>query len=149
MPAAQSPCASPAFHQFDFWIGNWSVYDWSTKKPAGHNLVTSEFNGCVVQEHWTGSEGSRGSSFNTYDPQRKLWHQTWVDDQGQLIVIEGNLVNGSMVLSGSGVGRNGRHFRQRITWTPEPGGDVRQHWEVSRDGGATWKSVFDGRYTKS
>ena len=146
--AAQSPCAAGAYKQFDFWVGNWTVYDWDTKKLAGHNLVTSEFGGCVVQEHWTGSEGSHGSSFNTYDAQRKLWHQTWVDDRGQLVVIEGNLVNSSMVLSGNGIGRSGRRFRQRITWTPQPNGDVRQNWQVSGDG-VTWKSVFDGRYTKS
>ena len=146
--AAQSACSAPAYRQFDFWLGNWAVYDWDTNKLAGHNLVTREFEGCVIQEHWTGSEGSHGSSFNTYDEQRKLWHQTWVDNRGQLVVIEGNLVGRAMVLAGSGVGRTGRRYRQRITWTPLAGGDVRQRWEISRDG-VTWKPVFDGRYTKS
>jgi hypothetical protein len=38
---------------------------------------------------------------------------------------------------------------QRITWSPGTEGSVRQHWESSRDGGATWTTVFDGRYVKS
>ena len=39
--------------------------------------------------------------------------------------------------------------RHRITWTPNDDGTVRQVWNVSTDGGATWKVVFDGTYTRS
>jgi hypothetical protein len=34
----------------------------------------------------------------------------------------------------------------RITWTPNPDGTVRQHWEQSTDAGATWATIFDGLY---
>ena len=37
---------------------------------------------------------------------------------------------------------------ERITWTPLDGGRVRQLWEQSQDQGKTWKSVFDGTYSK-
>jgi hypothetical protein len=36
----------------------------------------------------------------------------------------------------------------RITWTPVADGQVRQLWEASRDGGATWSVVFDGLYAR-
>jgi len=36
----------------------------------------------------------------------------------------------------------------RTIWTPLPEGDVRQHWERSTDNGATWTTVFDGRYVR-
>jgi hypothetical protein len=36
----------------------------------------------------------------------------------------------------------------RVTWQPLPDGRVRQHWEASEDGGTTWKTAFDGYYTK-
>jgi len=39
--------------------------------------------------------------------------------------------------------------RQRITWTPSlDGSEVRQHWEVSSDDGATWQTAFDGHYRR-
>ena len=36
--------------------------------------------------------------------------------------------------------------KNRITWSPEPEGRVRQHWETSPDGGKTWATAFDGMY---
>jgi hypothetical protein len=36
----------------------------------------------------------------------------------------------------------------RVTWTPNADGSVRQFWELSKDGGKTWSVVFDGRYAK-
>ena len=36
--------------------------------------------------------------------------------------------------------------RERITWTPNADGSVRQHWETSTDDGKTWKTSFDGLY---
>ena len=37
---------------------------------------------------------------------------------------------------------------ERITWTSNPDGTVRQHWEQSTDGGKTWTTAFDGLYRK-
>jgi hypothetical protein len=37
---------------------------------------------------------------------------------------------------------------QRITWTPLPDGGLRQLWETSADAGSTWKTVFDGYYSR-
>ena len=53
-----------------------------------------------------------------------------------------------MVLQGEAVQPNGTRARQRITWTPNADGSVRQLWEVA---GANdeWTIVFDGRYTKT
>jgi hypothetical protein len=37
----------------------------------------------------------------------------------------------------------------RVTWTPNADGSVRQLWEKSADGGATWTTAFDGLYTRA
>ena len=42
-----------------------------------------------------------------------------------------------------------RGVRHRITWTPRPDGTVRQHWQTSLDGGATWTTAFDGAYRRA
>jgi len=52
-----------------------------------------------------------------------------------------------MVLKSAAPAKKGAPI-DRITWEPLPGGDVRQLWEQSSDGGATWTVAFDGRYTR-
>jgi hypothetical protein len=148
-PASSAPpCSMPQYRQFDFWLGNWTVTSHRTGKFAGSNNVTREYGGCVVMEHWSGARGGHGSSFNTYDAGRHLWHQTWVDDSGSLLLLDGGLRNGSMVLQGTNVDGNGKPVLNRITWTPMRNGSVRQHWVVSTDGGKTWSDAFDGIYTR-
>lgn len=142
-----APCVSPQDRQFDFWLGDWNVTD-PAGKPLGTNDVTRELRGCVLQEHWSGAGqyGGHGMSFNHYDAARKLWHQTWVDDSGGILYLDGEMHDGSMILSGKRIGRQGATVTDRITYTPRPDGTVRQWWQVSRDGGTTWATSFDGIY---
>ena len=91
---------------------------------------------------------TEGNSFNVYDRQTGQWHQTWVDNTGLLLQLDGELTDGAMVLSGKGKLPNGDAVTHRITWTPKADGTVRQHWESSKDQGATWFTAFDGLYTK-
>ena len=48
-----------------------------------------------------------GESLNVYDGARKVWHQTWVDTAGTLLLLEGNLRGKSMVLEGQTIARAG------------------------------------------
>lgn len=129
---------------FDFWVGAWDVFGPSGRQ-VGTNTVTLLFDGGAISEHWQGNGGVEGHSLNAYDPSRDRWHQTWVDSTGGLLLLDGGLVEGSMVLEGTAPNDAGVAERQRITWTPEDGG-VRQHWESSADEGATWSTAFDGHY---
>lgn len=142
------PCTSTEHRQFDFWVGDWNVKDTASGAPAGHNLVTLEQGSCVLQEHWQGTDGSTGTSFNIYFAGDKQWHQTWVDSSGLLLRLDGGLVDGKMVLSGKRVNRAGKVVTDRIVWTPEPNGDVRQVWDFTADEGKTWQHVFDGTYVR-
>ena len=68
-PAASSakppPCEAPEHRQFDFWLGRWDVT--VSGQAAGTNEITLEEDGCVLHEHWVGSKGGTGQSFNWYD----------------------------------------------------------------------------------
>lgn len=142
-----APCSTPEHRQFDFWIGEWEVT--ADGRVAGHNKITRLFGDCGLREEYTGTRGGyTGSSFNLYDASRGLWHQTWVDNQGTLLLLDGTLEEGRMVLEGDLIGSDGLSQHQRITWTPNGDGTVRQHWEQSADGGGTWTTVFDGLYRK-
>ena len=52
-----------------------------------------------------------------------------------------------MVLRGVTHNAQGAAVQNRITWTPNADGSVRQHWEASTDG-ETWTTAFDGRYVR-
>ena len=135
------PCAATEKRQFDFWIGDWDV----TKpdgKPAGTNLIRPILGGCVLHESWKGQGSFVGESFNVYDARRKVWHQTWVDGAGNVLMMDGKFEDGRMTLAD-------RNSINEISWTPNPDGSVRQHWRTSMDGGRTWTTAFDGKYVRS
>jgi hypothetical protein len=148
MPVSAAPtaCSDPAFRQFDFWIGEWQVHG-KDGKLAGNSRIEREYGGCVIHEHYTTDRGYSGESLNSYDSTRKVWHQTWVDSSGTLLLLDGGLIDGKMVLEGDLADGKGGIARQRITWTPNADGSVRQHWETADAKGA-WSTAFDGRYTK-
>ena len=151
LTAQQSPprgCPNPLHHQFDFWIGDWTVTDSAGTTPFGTNLVTREEDGCLLQEHWTGSKGGSGQSFNFYDNGLAHWEQVWVDNSSGTLHLAGQFAEGKMSLEGDTPGPNGSTVRNRIAWTPEPDGRVRQQWSVSSDGGKSWQLSFDGWYRK-
>lgn len=146
---APDPCAAPERRQFDFWIGHWNVVD-EKGKPAGSNDVSSILGGCALQENWKGAGGSSGTSLNLYDAAAKKWHQSWVDSSGDLLLLDGQLRDGRMVLEGKRKGAKGRTVTDRITWEKVHGDAdrVRQLWQTSEDGGKTWTTAFDGTYIR-
>lgn len=144
--ASAGPCDTPERRQFDFWLGQWEVRT-PNGKLAGTNSIEREYDGCVIHERYTTERGYKGESLNAYDTGRKVWHQTWVDNQGTLLLLEGSLQGASMVLQGQNIGEGGRIVKHRITWTPNPDGSVRQHWESTNEQGQ-WATAFDGAYTR-
>ena len=146
-PPTPPPCAALEHRQFDFWLGDWDVE--ARGRLAGRNRISRLFGDCGLREEYVGARGGyTGSSFNLFDAARRVWHQTWVDNQGQLLLLEGGLVDGRMVLGGRQIDAEGKSAEQRITWTPNADGTVRQLWEQSTDGGATWTTLFDGLYRR-
>jgi hypothetical protein len=147
-PAQGQPdtCASAEHREFDFWIGEWNVHA-ANGKLAGTNSIKREIGGCVLHERYETGRGYSGESFNIYDAPRRRWHQTWVDSGGLLLLLEGGLRDGKMVLEGQTTGADQKITSHRITWTPNPDGSVRQLWEsTGPDGERT--VAFDGVYTR-
>jgi hypothetical protein len=138
------PCQAPEYRQFDFWLGDWDVESPASPGRTSRNRISSINDGCTLREEYTTPIGYAGTSLNFYDGVRKVWHQTWIDNQGGALYLEGGLVGESMVLATTGDPQS----VNRITWTPLDDGRVRQHWEATSDGGRTWTSVFDGYYTR-
>lgn len=115
-------------------------------KAAGHNRIEKAYNGCALVENWTSANGGTGISTNYFDPEKRAWVQNWVDGTGGVIQLEGGLVGNAMILDGRYVQLDGTASRLRGTWTPLDSGYVRQLFEESKDGGASWTVWFDGEY---
>ena len=145
------PCMSEQHRQFDFWVGEWDVSD-PAGKPAGRSRIESRLGQCVVHEHWFGAGGTVGESFNIHNADSGQWEQFWVDNGGNRLHLKGGLVGKAMVLEGvrdKPSAQTGLTQRERITWTPNADGSVRQLWETSADDGKRWATSFDGLYRKA
>jgi len=138
-PAA---CSASEYHQFDFWVGDWDSFEIGSSAKDAHIRVDRILEGCVLREDYQGANGHKGQSLSIYDASRKLWHQTWVTNRGELLEIDGRLQSGEMVLSGSDLNPPGERREVRGVWKPVEGG-VRETAATSLDGGNTWQPWFD------
>ncbi|NGY05384.1 hypothetical protein [Solimonas terrae] len=145
-PASPAPCAAAEMHQFDFWAGRWQVSSADGRTTLGASEVEAVAGGCALHEHWHGSKGAEGESLNIYDAASGHWHQTWVDNSGALLQLDGGLVGKAMVLENVH-GPAAARVTERITWTPLPDGRVNQRWETIPAGKPATIS-FDGYYRR-
>lgn len=107
---------------------------------VAHARVEHILGGCALRESYDGRNGVSGQSLSIYDSGRKLWHQSWVTNRGQLLVIEGRMKGDRMVLEGANP--PGSSTTIRGIWS-RMGDAVRETAETSSDGGKTWQPLFD------
>jgi hypothetical protein len=150
-PAAKPPvCTDAAHHAFDFWIGRWTVTETKNGKPAGESLIETLYSGCTIRENWT-EPGYAGGSLNTYDAVTGKWRQTWTDSAGTWREFVGGPEGGKMVL----VWRHadpkvaGQTIQERMIFTPNADGSVRQYSDQTIDDGKTWTERYDYTYRKA
>jgi hypothetical protein len=97
------PCSTPEYRALDFWVGDWDAEFALPGGQTGHavNRITKdEFGTCVISEHFDQAATNYvGASHSTWDPARKKWVQTWVDNGGAYITLVGGPVEGSPTAS--------------------------------------------------
>lgn len=139
----RNSCTNPESRQFDFWVGDWDVFD--VDKPAtpvARVQVDRILGDCVLREDYRDTDGHMGESFSVYDSASHRWHQSWVTNRGQLLLLDGGLHDGTMVLSATERMPDGSDRLVKGTWTALEGG-VREAAVRSTDGGHTWAPWFD------
>ena len=151
-PGATEPCGAQVYHQFDFWIGDWLVYDGDSGKLVATDHVKKRQDGCVVEQNLAFSTDMyrrpgvahrlSGTSVSRFDGEQ--WLQLWADNQWGAIAMKGTLrPDGSMELD-SVIPSRGRDVR--LIWTPEPGGVVRISQFVASTGTGKWDRDDDLLY---
>lgn len=139
--AQSSPCSAPEYHQLDFWIGNWDVYDPGATKPDSHVKVTRILGGCALHEEYSDDSGHRGESFSMYDAGQKKWRQSWYTNRGKSLELLGGAQGDSIVLEATDYQSTPQSL-VRGTWKPM-NGNVQETAVISKDGGKTWTTWFD------
>jgi hypothetical protein len=142
-----SNCSGEAYHQFDFWLGNWNVYD-TTGKMVGQNDIVALQGNCILQENWTSSNRQfTGSSYNYYNSSDSTWNQLWIDNSGGSLELKGEFVNGTMKLRGELIaGSKVPFYRNEINWTLNSDGSVTQEWFTLDEHDTVLSTVFLGIY---
>jgi hypothetical protein len=96
-----------------------------------------------------GASGSTGRSLNYYNQTTETWHQTWVDNAGNPLILSGKVWKGKMVMrTDEQTGPNGTAYYNRITWSPQEDGSVMQQWDIMSPSDSLLSTVFLGVYRK-
>jgi hypothetical protein len=130
--------------QFDFWLGIWDV-TWG-EDGKGTNQIERILDGRIIQEDFTAPD-LHGISVSSYDPERQVWCQTWVDNNGTYLDFTGNFEDGRMILSRDAIVR-GEACKQRMVWYDIHGDRLEWNWERSDDGGNTWRVLWQIHYAR-
>lgn len=141
-------CNYPESNQFDFWVGDWNVYD-STGALVGENRIEKQYENCVIQENWVSQGVNKGTSYNYFNPNDSTWNQLWLDNQGSILKLKGKFQNNMMVLKSDLIpGKKGSFYYNQISWIKNADGSVYQVWKIFDDKGSFLKQLFFGVYRK-
>jgi len=144
--AHQIPPVPPETAQFDFWVGEWDA-SWGDDLH-GVNRISKRWDRVIVEE-FDGRPGMelQGTSVSVFDPNSKLWKQTWVDNDGSYLDFTGGFADGKMTLSRSAQ-KNGKTIHQRMVWHDITPDAFKWNWERSLDEGKNWEVMWQINYTR-
>lgn len=137
---------TPEYRQFDFWLGDWDVFNKSDQR-VGSNTVQMLEDGCIVSENWTSAQGSTGKSYNFYNPITRKWHQSYMDTQGGNWMMDGEYKDGALKYEGAIYSPSGKVLVHMTFFNLGPD-KVRQWAETSSDDGKTWQVIWDAMYLR-
>lgn len=147
----EEPCSAPEASQFDFWVGKWQL-DWKDPDGTiknGTNAVNKILGSCVIEENFTSGDSTFfGKSVSVYNPAKKLWQQTWVDNSGAYLDFTGGMEGDKMILKRKAVTKKGTEVLQRMVFYGISNSEFYWDWEYSSDEGKTWSLVWKIHYTR-
>jgi hypothetical protein len=149
IPASEAGrCADSAAHRaLEFRIGTWAIAS-PSGTSEGTSVIRYDLDRCVVVEEWDGIR-DRGRNIDAYNDDDHAWHRLFVDAQGRVHVFEGTGGGASIAYRGTSRDGTGKTELNRLTIRSTGRDGMTEVWRQSLDGGATWRTVFEGRYTRT
>lgn len=137
---SQSSVPKEELEKMDFWVGEWNL-TWEGGK--GSNRIEKTLDGKVIQENFEGLEGQyagfKGTSISVFNPQTKMWHQAWADNNGGYINFISDMEGENRIFQTiPREGPNGQTIVSRMRFYDITGDSFTWDWERSTDGGETW-----------
>ncbi|HNB73659.1 MAG TPA: fibronectin type III domain-containing protein [Acidobacteriota bacterium] len=144
----ESPRASlvPEVRQFDFWVGKWKVTTGSATVVS--SVSTFGVGGIAMLETYNPGGEYQATSVTVYNSKTRKWTQNWLDSDGLLLELSGELQNGIMVLTGDYTGSQGQPTQARLTYFNISRTEFDQTFEISTDSGTTWATTYSAHYVK-
>jgi len=143
------PCCSENHKAFDFWLGDWTVYN-TKGEIVGTNKIVKMQEGCVLQENWKSLKSSNtGTSYNFFDLSDSTWNQIWISSTGNILKLKGNInSDGAMVLKSKLEKSSKGNYYNQIIWSKNDDGSVTQQWDILNKNNETISQAFEGIYRK-
>lgn len=146
-----APAPSP---ELDFWVGDWNLTAKSRTAPgkdewqsfSGRNRIKKTQKGQVVHENFTSSQFD-GESWSVWNPRKKQWSQTWVDDQGSYLLFEGGKVGDNFVLTQTNIPAAAK-FSMRMVFSNITKKSFHWEWQRQAEGATTWENMMEIDYTR-
>ncbi|HKJ15717.1 MAG TPA: hypothetical protein VJ984_00020 [Xanthomonadales bacterium] len=148
---------------FDFWVGEWMVYEKESGLMVGFDMIEEIRGGCAIRQHWRhmndlysipgASWRMQGGGDSSLGVDGK-WHQTWIDNNGSHIQLSGGLDDdGVMVLQSDWMEftdrqGNKRKNRHRWHWAPQDDGTI-HNWgfqQTELPQASDWVKYYDVIY---
>jgi len=139
-----STCNGPPFHEFDFWIGAWQVFDADTNRLVAFDRVDKRAAGCIVEEHLHFltdlyrrpgvARRLAGISISRFDGER--WLQMWADNQWGAIELRSVAMNPGKLVFETVIPSRGRDVR--LVYQRLPNDEVRMRQYVAPTGSGHW-----------
>lgn len=152
MPQDMPPLAGA--HDFDFYVGNWTIRHRQLRQRLVGNTEWLEFDGTVSMRKFLNGFGNideteihsprghyHGATMRLFDPSTGYWSIYWLDSRNPRMdtPMVGRFEGGIGLFYADEV-FEGRPIKVRFIWTPVS--PDRCNWEqaFSADGGATWET---------
>jgi predicted enzyme related to lactoylglutathione lyase len=144
----QCSCCDPEYRQFNFWLGDWEVFNLKGEMIGENNIISMQ-DSCVLQENWT-SDGQTGTSYSFYNKQDSSWNQIYIDNLGNVLQLKGTVQDNKMILKSEKMKsvKADFYYINVITWVKDSLGNVSQKWDIVDDKGTLLQVAFDGIYKR-
>jgi tetratricopeptide (TPR) repeat protein len=149
---AAYPCKSrPGARLFDFWIGEWDVFNNQyPNSRVGSSVIQDVSGGCTILENYQSSGNLySGKSQNWYDTTTKKWTQVWIGAGGDYQTFtDGEYKDGAMRFKFQQPDANGVMQPGNFIFYNLGPNKVSQYNDLSNDGGKTFQVVYDFIYVR-
>lgn len=144
------PCSADSRQrEFDFWIGEWDVFQNGTNQLVGHSLVQKVSGECALLENWEASSGGgTGKSLNYFDVLNNSWEQDWIGSMGGAQRYLNGVYKDSAMRFTYEAMNNGKKVTGNFIFYNLGPGKVRQYQDASEDGGRTVTVSYDFIYIR-